>query len=287
MALRLGLVGRGRWGRNIERTLLTFPDVSVTVIARGEKPPAGLDGVLVATQSATHAETALPYVEAGIATFIEKPMTTTVADAERIRDAAERTGAPVFVGHIFLFHPAFLAALALLPSLGAIRYLFCEGMNATIRTDSSVLWDWLPHDLSMARAIFGCDPDRVAAWSLAGGATPEAALAKFQFGGAPVVSTVSWLSPVRRRQLTIACESATLIFDDIAQRRLALHGREGELSYPAYSDERPLTREMAAFLQAVRSGRGDAQQIQAGVSIVRAVAAAEQSIALEGRSVAI
>src|ERR1700704_6875527 len=111
MALHLGLVGRGRWGRNIERTLLTFPDVSVTTIARRETPPAGLDGVLIATQSATHAEVAIPYIEAGIATFIEKPMTTTVSDAERIRDAAERSGAVIFVGHIFLYHPAFLAAL--------------------------------------------------------------------------------------------------------------------------------------------------------------------------------
>jgi predicted dehydrogenase len=139
----------------------------------------------------------------------------------------------------------------------------------------------------MARAIFGCDPDSVAAWKLSGGAQPEAALAKFQFGGTSVISTVSWLSLVRRGQVTIACENATLIFDDIAERRLALHRRQGELSYPAYSDERPLTREMAAFLQAVRSGRADAQHIRAGVSIVRAIAAAERSIALEGQPVAI
>ena len=88
----LGLVGHGRWGRNIERTLLTFPDVSVAVIAKGEKPRGGLDGVLIATQSAIHAEAAIPYIERRIPTFIEKPMATTLADAERIREAAERSG---------------------------------------------------------------------------------------------------------------------------------------------------------------------------------------------------
>src|SRR4029079_18976719 len=123
MALRLGLVGRGRWGQNIERTLLSLPDVSVLHIARGQSPPAGLDGVLIATQSATHAAVALPYIKAGIATFIEKPMATSVSDAEQIRDAAGLSGAPVFVGHIFLFHAAFLAALELLPTLGTVRYL--------------------------------------------------------------------------------------------------------------------------------------------------------------------
>jgi predicted dehydrogenase len=287
MALRLGLVGHGRWGRTIERTLLTFPDVSVTVIARGENPPAQLDGVLIATQSATHAETALPYIEAGIPTFIEKPMTTALADAERLRDAAERSGATVFVGHIFLFHPAFLAALDLLPSLGRVRHLRCEGMNNNPRTDSSVLWDWLPHDLSIARAIFDCDPDSVAGWSLSAGAEPDAALAKFQFGGTPVVCTVSWLSPARRRQVSIVCEDGTLILDDTAERRLALYDRQGALTYPAYSGDLPLTREMAAFLEAVQSGRADGRHVQTGVSIVRAIAAAEISIALGGQSVTI
>jgi predicted dehydrogenase len=287
MTLRLGLVGHGRWGRNIARTLQTFPDVAVSVIARGESPPAALDGVLIASQSATHAQAALPYIEAGIATFIEKPMTTTLADAERIREAAARSGALVFVGHLFLYHPAFLAALDLLPSLGALRHLRCEGMNGNPRTDSSVLWDWLPHDLSIARAIFRCEPASAAAWSLSGGTTPDAVLATFSFGGTPVVSTASWLLPVRRRQVTIACDEATLVFDDIAERRLALHRQNGVVTYPAYSDELPLTREMAAFVEAVRSGRADGDHIEAGVSIVRAIAAAEQSLARGGEPVAL
>ncbi len=287
MILRLGLVGHGRWGQNIERTLLSFPDVSLTTIAKGERPPARLDGVLIATQSATHAQTALPYIEAGIATFIEKPMTTTVSDAERIRDAAARSGAVIFIGHIYLYHPVFLAALKLLPALGAIRYLLCEGLNDNPRTDSSVLWDWLPHDLSMAQVIFCRNPDSVTAWSLSGSPRAEAALSRFQFGNTPVISTISWLSHVRRKQMTVVCENGTLVFDDKAERQLALYGRQGELAYPAYSDDLPLTREMGAFLQAVRSGKADASQIETGIGIVRAIAAAEKSMGLGGQSVLI
>jgi predicted dehydrogenase len=162
MTVRLGLVGRGRWGQNIERTLRSFPDVSLTIIARGDPAPR-LDGVVIATPSATHAEIALPYVTAGVPTFIEKPMVTTVADAERLRDAAEKSGGLVFVGHIFLYHPAFVAVLELVPKLGKLRYLACEGVNDRPRRDSSVLWDWLPHHLSMAGAIFGRDPAEVCA----------------------------------------------------------------------------------------------------------------------------
>jgi predicted dehydrogenase len=287
MALRLGLVGHGRWGRNIHRTLLTFPDVAVVLLDKGARPDTSLDGVLIATQSATHAALALPYIEAGIATFIEKPMTTALADAERIRDAATRSGAVVFVGHIFLFHPAFLAALELLPALGAVRYLLCEGMNNNPRRDSSVLWDWLPHDLSIARAVFGREPERVASSSLAGGAHAQAALSRFEFGPTSLVSTASWLSPVRRRRITIACEKGTIELDDTAERRLRLYDAQGALSHPDYSDELPLTREMAAFLRAVRSREGSAAHLQTGIAIVRAIAAAERSVALGGEPVAV
>jgi UDP-N-acetylglucosamine 3-dehydrogenase len=287
MTLRLGLVGRGPWGQNILRTLQTFSDVTVQPIARGEHFPA-VDGVVIATQSASHAEVALPYIEAGIATFIEKPMATSIEDAERIGNAAKRSGAIVFVGHIFLFHPAFVAALELLPALGPIRYLLSEGMNNRSRADSSVLWDWLPHDLSMAYAIFRRAPESVSSWNVSGGKLAEAAVSKFEFGGTALVSITSWLSPLRRRQLTIAAEEATLVFDDKADRRLALYRQPGgEPSYPSYAAELPLTRELAAFVDAIRLGKPNPQHVELGVSIVRSIAAAEKSIVLAGRSVAL
>ena len=285
MSLQLGLVGRGRWGRNIERTLLSFPDVIVRVIAKGEKPPIGLDGVIIATQSATHAEAALPYIEAGIPTFIEKPMATKIFDARRIEESAGLTGALVFVGHINLYHPAFLAALDLLPALGKIRYLHCEGKNASPRADSSVLWDWLPHHLTMAFAILKREPENVATWSLSGGPTTTIAISKFQFGDTPVLCTTSWEAPHPRRQTIVACQAATLVFDDKSERQLTLYGQHGSITYPAYSNELPLTVEMREFLKAVQAGKSDPTHIRKGIAVVRAIAAAEESIRLNGQVV--
>jgi len=288
MDLRLGLVGHGRWGRNIERTLLSFPDVSLTILARSDKPALGLDAVLIATPSATHAEIALPYIEAGVATFIEKPMCTTVADARHIVDAAKRSGGLVFVGHLYLHHPAFLAALDQLPKLGAIRYVLGTGMNENLRPHGSVLWDWLPHDLSMAWALFGHDPSEATSWSLDGGAKPRAAISKFTFGAASVVASSSWLSPIPRRATTIFGENGTLVFDNTAERKLTFFQRPSrEPVYPPYSDELPLTCEMRAFLAAIRSGTADLASAALGARIVSAIAAAAESIELGGKSVKI
>lgn len=285
MALRLGLIGRGPWGRNIERTLSSFPDVAVVPIGRGEAPPAGLDGVLISTPDATHAGLALSYIERGVTTFIEKPMVTTVADAERIRDAAALSGAVVFVGHIFLYNPAFIALLNLLPALGAVRQVVCDGMNDGKRTDTSVIWDWLPHELAMARAIFGRDPDSAECWNLSGENPAQAAVSKFMFGAASLLCVSSWLSPVKRKHMTVACEKGTIVFDDKAARRLSLVANNGAVAYPAYDGEMPLTRELRVFVETVRSGRPDMPHVEIGSAIVRIIAAAEQSMNDGGRVV--
>jgi predicted dehydrogenase len=282
MATRLGLIGRGRWGRNIERTLLSIPDVTVVVVGRNEPIRRDLDGVLIATPSATHADLAVPYIEAGISVFIEKPMATGIADAQRIRDAAMCSSGEIFVGHLQLYNPPFVALLALLPTFGAIQYAICVTENDNPRFDSSILWDWLPHHLSMASAVFRTQPDTVQAWNLTSSTTSEAATSRFVYGDTSWLAIMSWLSPVRRNQLTIVAERGILVFDDRVERKLSLHDRRGTISYPDYQSELPLTREMHCFLDRVRDGPSDRLDVELGFAVTKAIAATEGSIAANG-----
>ena len=58
----------------------------------------GLDVVVVATPDPLHKAPVLAAIQAGVSTIIqEKPMATTVADAEEMLDAAEKAGAPIFI----------------------------------------------------------------------------------------------------------------------------------------------------------------------------------------------
>ncbi len=77
-----------------------------------------VDGAIVATPNHTHREVAVPLLEAGISTFIEKPLATTVEDGQAILDAAKRGKAKIGIGH----YQRFLDAPRLLKKLLDARY---------------------------------------------------------------------------------------------------------------------------------------------------------------------
>jgi predicted dehydrogenase len=286
--MRVAVIGRGKWGMNLVRTLAAMRDVQVIEESKDidlvlwQRP----DGVLIATPSATHAQVAIPFIDAGVPTFIEKPMATTPTDAIRIHDAALRSGALVVVGHVQLHNPAFQAAKKLLPEVETVQAVFWEGMNHHPRTDSSVLWDWLPHGLSMAQALFDANPASVQAWGVGDPSRYKAAIAKFVIAGVPFFANASWISPVKRHRMTIVGEENALTFDDTAERKLSLHNSR-RTSYPVYGEELPLTRELREFVGALGGGTADTTSLESEVAVVRAISAAEESARNDGRLVAI
>ncbi|MFE6969766.1 ROK family protein [Isoptericola sp. NPDC057653] len=58
-----------------------------------------VDGAFVTTPDFTHADVSVELLEAGIATYIEKPLAISIEDADRILEAGHRTGTKVYVGH--------------------------------------------------------------------------------------------------------------------------------------------------------------------------------------------
>ncbi len=190
------------------------------------------------------------------------------------------------MGHLQLYNPAFRAAKKLLTEVKPVRAVFWEGMNHQPRIDSSVLWDWLPHGLSMVRALLGVDPDSAQAWGVGEASRFTAASIKFVFGEVPFIANIGWLSPLKRNCLRIVGEDSSLTFDDTAERKLSLHN-SGGTSSPAYGEELPLTRELQAFIEAVRDSGLDAIQLESEVATVAAIAAAEESARNAGRLMAI
>ena len=86
------------------------------------------DLVCVATYSDSHANYAVAAMQAGADVFVEKPLATTVADAERVVDCATRLGRKLVVGYILRHHPSWQRLIAEARDLGG-PYVFRLNLN--------------------------------------------------------------------------------------------------------------------------------------------------------------
>jgi predicted dehydrogenase len=83
-----------------------------------------VDAIAVCSPAGTHAEIVLAALDAGLHVFVEKPMCITIADADAIVAAADRTGRIVQVGTMKRYDPAYERMLAELPeSAETLRYV--------------------------------------------------------------------------------------------------------------------------------------------------------------------
>ena len=118
----VGLVNRS--DRDLPEALRPYPRFRTAEEGLALKP----DLVVIATYSDSHAELAIRAMEQGADVFVEKPLATTVADAERVVATARRLGRKLVVGYILRHHPAWMRLIAEARALGG-PYVFRMNLN--------------------------------------------------------------------------------------------------------------------------------------------------------------
>ncbi len=222
--LRMAVVGVGALGQYHAEKLANFDGVDLVAVVDPNEPQgrnvaelhgtqwvaspddvAGeLHGVVVATPTVFHLETARQFLQRGIATFVEKPLAANVADAMQLVETAERHDAILQVGHIERFNPAFSLATV---RCGYPLYVRCQRVSPyTFRsTDIGVVHDLMIHDIDLALALTGELPTSVDAFgAVAIGPHEDMAVARLKMpSGAVIDLTASRMSPEAERSLQI------------------------------------------------------------------------------------
>ncbi|MEA2608916.1 MAG: UDP-N-acetylglucosamine 3-dehydrogenase [Chloroflexota bacterium] len=295
--LRLGLAGLGSMGRNHLRILSNRPGVRLVAIAdpvadvlataiagsgaQGFADPlamiagADLDGVVIAAPTNAHLALALAAIDRGIAVLVEKPLAGTVEDALRIVQASRACGVPVQVGHVERFNPAVLELGRLLhagwlSTVYAIVSRRAGPFPARIR-DVGVTIDLATHDVDILSWIAGERPTRVFA-ELA--QRIHADHEDLLFGllhfpsGATGMLDVNWLTPAKRRQLTVVGEEGMFELDYLTQQLTFTRADTanprmiggyaptftGEVVELPVANAEPLGAELDAFVDVIRDG---------------------------------
>ncbi len=239
---RFGLIGAGRWGKVYIRTLLSLPERCRLTHLATSRPENGAliphpvtvvsdwrelvrmdcDAVIIATPPSTHAEILEACVTAGKPCIVEKPLCLDQERAQRIHESVERSGIPVLVNHVHLFNPAYLALKhALQAAASPIRVIVSEGMSlGPFRPDTSALWDWCPHDLSLCLDLLATVPCTVDA--LAGPGEPDGVpeMVALRLGfprGEQAWVHAGRLSAEKRRTLSVFTDERLFVWDDLAR----------------------------------------------------------------------
>ena len=281
--LTVGVVGVGHLGRHHARLLAATPGARLVAVAdvdadraRAAAEATGalactdyrdligrVQAVSVAVPTVAHAAIAREFLEAGVDVLVEKPMTTTLAEAEALVALAEARGRVLAVGHTERFNPAVAAAL---PLIGRPRFIEIHRLSGFPERslDIDVVFDVMIHDLDIVLAI---DPSPVVSVEAVGvpvlSSKVDIANARLRLeSGCTVNLTASRISRDKVRKARFFQRDAYVAIDygDQELDVWRVTPREGERPAieggpVAVEKGEPLGRELADFVEAVRTGR--------------------------------
>ena len=302
--IRLGLIGAGRWGRNYIKTIAEINGLRLARLASRNPESRSLvdeectvssdwkevseardiDGVIVATPPALHAEMTESAVAGGRPVLVEKPLTLDLGRARALRRfVAERHGF-VMVEHTLLFHPACRKLKELAPDLGPVRAIGAElGQRGPHRKDTPVLWDWGAHAVAFCLDLMGVPPEAAAAECLerrmAEDGRQENYLLRLIFSGDVSADIRVGNKMDRRRRFAVHFDTAVLVYDDLVAAKLTRHPPTADFADPEGTGEAigvprtpPLEVAVREFGQAIAGKSSDLASLDLGVAVVSVLA---------------
>jgi predicted dehydrogenase len=179
--MRAAVIGVGHLGRHHARILASLPGVSLAGIVDTNTDRAaqiakefgvdvftdpreisGLNLAVIATPTMSHSSIAMPLVEAGVHTMVEKPVTQTLAEADALIDLARKKGVVLAVGHSERFNPAVVAAR---PFVKDPRFIEVHRLGTQLgrSLDIDVVLDLMIHDLDLILSMVPSEVESVEA----------------------------------------------------------------------------------------------------------------------------
>jgi predicted dehydrogenase len=305
--MKAAVIGVGHLGKHHARILSSLPGVSLAGVVDINRDRAAqiasqyntqafdtvaeigrLDLAVVAVPTESHAAIALPLIESGVHTLVEKPVAQTVDEADALIAAAKRKGVVLAVGHSERFNPAVAAAR---PHIKDPRFIEVHrlGTSPERSLDIDVVLDLMIHDLDLILSIVRSEVESVEAVGVPV-LTPrvDIANARLRFRNGCIANlTASRISREAVRKIRFFQRDAYVSIDSAArdvemwsvvpQDGAAPKIGGGKLAVPG---DEPLKGELEDFVAAVRDRRRPAVSGEEGRA---ALALAIRIVELMGR----
>ena len=289
-----------------QRAQAKYQGVQITADACEVISAADIDAIAIVTPVWTHFELAKAALEHGKHIFVEKPFTSTVAQAEELINLAAQKNLQIMVDYTFLFTGAVRKIKQLLQEgkLGKLYYYDSIRVNLGLfQHDVNVVWDLAPHDLSIMAHLIAEKPEAIVATGQThlNGVEDIAFLTVYFPNDIIAHINVNWLSPVKIRTTLIGGEKKMLVWNDleadekvkvydkgveITNREgvynLLVNYRSGDMWAPQLEQVEALRLELGYFVDCIMKGETPFNDGASGLRVVKMLEAAGESMRRRG-----
>jgi predicted dehydrogenase len=333
--IKVGVIGYGYWGPNIVRNFFATPDCTVRMVADGRPERLNLlaktfpsiqgvkdaediisskevDAIVIATPVHTHFELAKRSLLQGKHVLIEKPMTSSVREADELIELATKKGLTLMADHTFLYTGAVQKMKEIIQTevIGTPLYFDSSRINLGLfQPDINVLWDLAPHDISILTYLITEIPESINATGIShtGNKIENIAYLTVNYNSNFIAHFVcSWSSPVKVRQTLIGGDKKMILYNDLEpsekvrvydtgynhkteedRTRIMVDYRTGDVYIPKLSSREALAGVADDFIQSVIHKKDPMSNATLGKSVVRILEASQESIKNNGKEIRI
>jgi predicted dehydrogenase len=333
--IKVGVIGYGYWGPNIVRNFFATPDCTVRMVADGRPERLNLlaktfpsiqgvkdaediisskevDAIVIATPVHTHFELAKRSLLQGKHVLIEKPMTSSVREADELIELATKKGLTLMADHTFLYTGAVQKMKEIIQTevIGTPLYFDSSRINLGLfQPDINVLWDLAPHDISILTYLITEIPESINATGIShtGNKIENIAYLTVNYNSNFIAHFVcSWSSPVKVRQTLIGGDKKMILYNDLEpsekvrvydtgynhkteedRTRIMVDYRTGDVFIPKLSSREALAGVADDFIQSVIHKKDPMSNATLGKSVVRILEASQESIKNNGKEIRI
>jgi predicted dehydrogenase len=264
-----------------ERAASTAARFGATALTDYRALDGKVGAVTVASPSVTHHEIASHLLAAGCDVLLEKPMATTVGEAQELATLAERAGRILQIGHLERFNPAIVHLRSI---VNGPRFIECHRLAPFTErgTDVDVILDLMVHDLDVILSLTPAEALSVEAVGVAVLTDRiDVANARVRFEGGLIANlNTSRVAPRRERKIRFFQPDAYISLDYEA-RRLQVYRKNPPppgSTYPEISARQidlgegdPLADEVASFVTAVRTRAAAAVTARDGLRVMELI----------------
>ncbi len=329
--IKLGVVGYGYWGPNQVRNFYankdanvacvcdvskerlnlvatSYPSVKTTTDYKDIMKDPDIDAVVICTPVSSHFPLAQEALENDKHVLLEKPMTATVEESEKLIDLAEKKKKVLMVDHTFLYTGAVrkMKEMVQKGELGDIYYFDSVRVNLGLfQHDVNVIWDLAPHDFSIMDYLLQKEPEMVSAVGVCHlGDLENIAYVTVQYPGNLLGHLhVNWLAPVKVRTTLIGGTKRMIVYDDTEPSekikiydkgvsysekkedvyQMLIQYRSGDMLAPKLDSTEALKLVSKEFVDSVNQNRKPLTDGEAGLKVVKLLQASTESMKNKGK----